>query len=388
MAWDSVHLFECPTRVFYGAGAAQEVGARLQELGASRPLLVTDQGLRRAGSVDHVAEHAHGAGVDVVVYDETAANPTTTNLEEIRELYASNNCDSLIGLGGGSSMDAAKAASALIENGGSIWDYRGKDLVPRPGPPVVCLPTTCGTGADVTFVVVITDPAEHFKVVCAARNLAARVAIVDPNLVMSAPAKVIAATGVDALAHATESYVNTGSDPVLDALNIRAITMIGRSLRAAVKDKDADAIAEMALASTMTGIAFNMNANAIVHAASTPVTAHYNVPHGVANAIFLAEGLDILRPACERKLGEIAAALGENVSALTQDVAARRGIEAIRTLCSDIGLPGTLRAWGLDPADVDIPTLVVDAMKSRNIATNPLPIGAVELEQLYAAVLG
>ena len=110
-------------------------------------------------------------------------------------------------------MDAAKAASALIENGGSIWDYRGKDLVPRPGPPVVCLPTTCGTGAEVTFVVVVTDPAEHFKIVCASRNLAARVALVDPELVLSAPAHVIAATGADALAHAVESYVNVGSDP-------------------------------------------------------------------------------------------------------------------------------------------------------------------------------
>jgi alcohol dehydrogenase len=250
------------------------------------------------------------------------------------------------------------------------------------------MPTTCGTGAEVTFVVVVTDPAEHFKVVCAARNLAARVAIVDPELVLSAPGPVIAATGADALAHATESYVNVGSDPLLDAINIRSIRMIGASLRAAVLEADREAIGQMSLASTMTGVAFNMNANAIVHAASTPVTAHHGVPHGVANAIFLADGLDILRPACETKLAEIAAALGEDTVGLAEPEAARRAIGAIRRLCSDVGLPATLRGWGLDPAQVDVSRLVADAMKSRNITTNPLPVGPPELEELYARVLG
>ena len=388
MAWDSVHAFECPTRVFYGWGASAQAGERLKELGVRRALLVSDPGVRAAGAVDRVAEHAHGAGVDVVVYDRTEPNPTTTNLEEITALYASEGCDGLVGLGGGSSMDAAKAASALLENGGSIWDYRGKDLVPRPGPPVLCLPTTCGTGAEVTFVVVVTDPGEHFKIVCASRNLAARAALVDPELVLSAPPHVIAATGADALAHATESYVNLGSDPLLDSINIRVVRMIGASLRAAVNERDRDAIGQLTLASTMTGIAFNMNANAVVHAASTPVTARHGVPHGVANAIFLPDGLDLLRPACEDKLADVAEALGEDVGGLSAGEAARRAIEAIRALRRDVGLPATLREWGVDPADVNIPTLIEDAMKSRNIATNPRPVGPPELEDLYRAVLG
>ena len=246
---------------------------------------------------------AEAAGVAVQLYTDTAENPTTTNLDEIAALYRAHGCDGIVGLGGGSSLDAAKAASALIENGGSVWDYRGRDLVPRHGPPVICIPTTCGTGAEVTFVVVITDPAEHFKVVCASRNLAATVAIVDPELVMTAPKAIIAATAADALAHATESYLNLGSDPLLDSINIRAIRMIGQNIRKAVHERDADAIAQVSLASCMTGIAFNMNANAVVHAASTPVTAHHGVPHGVANAIFLPPGLDLIRPGCEAKLG-------------------------------------------------------------------------------------
>jgi alcohol dehydrogenase class IV len=388
VAWDSVHLFECPTRVHYGAGAIAGLPAHLAELGLRSVVLVSDPGLLAAGTVDRVREIATAADVTVHAYTETAENPTTANLDEIVALYRREGCDGIIGLGGGSALDAAKASSALIENGGSVWDYRGRDLVPRHGPPVICVPTTCGTGAEVTFVIVITDPGEHFKVVCVSRNLAATIAIVDPELVLTAPRAIIAATGADALAHATESYLNLGSDPLLDAINIRAIRMIGANLRKAVNERDPDAITQVSLASCMTGIAFNMNANAVVHAASTPVTAHHGVPHGVANAIFLPPGLDLIRPACEEKLGEIAEALGEDVGGLSPADAAKRGVEAVRRLCLDCDLPPTLRAWGLDPAAMDIPQLIEDAMQSRNIATNPRPIGPPELAELYEAAQG
>jgi alcohol dehydrogenase class IV len=138
----------------------------------------------------------------------------------------------------------------------------------------------------------------------------------------------------------------------------------------------------------MAGVAFNINANAIVHAASTPVTAHHGVPHGIANGIFMPWGLEVISSACERELGEIAAALGVNVSGLTEAEAAARGIEAIRELMRDVGIPATLREWGLDREAVDIPRLVEDAMKSRNIATNPRPVTADDIAMLYERVLG
>jgi alcohol dehydrogenase len=388
VSWDSVHVFECPTRVYYGLGASAEVGVRLAELAVTKALIVSDSGVAQAGAVDRIAQCIRAAGIDVAVYAGTEQNPTTTNLEEIAARFRHDECDGLVGLGGGSSMDAAKAASVLIENGGSIWDYRGRELVPKPGPPVVSLPTTCGTGAEVTFVVVITDPAKHFKVVCVSRHLASRVAIVDPELVRTAPAHVIAATGADALAHAVESYLNTGSDPLLDSINIRAIRMIAANLSSAVYDRDPEAISQVSLASLMAGVAFNMNANAIVHAASTPVTAHHGVPHGVANAIFMPAGLDFLRPVCEEKLGDIAAALGEQVEGVSISEAAQRAVEAIRSLLRTVELPATLRAWGLDPAEMDIDTLVEDAMKSRNIATNPRPVTREDLAELYRTVAG
>jgi alcohol dehydrogenase len=386
--WEGIHHFHCPTRILFGPGASGQVAEQLASLGCSRPVLVSDPGLAAAGAVDRIAASLRDAGVEPVLYLETHPNPTTDNVGEVARLYREHGCDSLIGLGGGSSMDCAKGAGILIENGGEIADYRGSGKVPNRIPPTICIPTTCGTGAEVTQTTVITDEAARFKIVCVTPSIAPDVALVDPVLVESAPPAVIAATAADALCHAVESYVNLGSDPLLNSLTIAAIGMIGRHLRAGVHERDPEAIAQLTLASTMAGVAFNINANAIVHAASTPVTAHHGVPHGIANGIFMPWGLEMIAPGCERELGEIAAALGADVAGLSDAAAATRCVETIRELLAGVGIPGTLREWGLDPADVDIPRLVEDAMKSRNIATNPKPVTADDIAELYDRVLG
>jgi alcohol dehydrogenase class IV len=388
MAWDAVHLFECPTRVFYGRGAAATAGERLRELGVERPLVVSDPGVAAAGIVDQVAGTLRDAGLEPAVYAETESNPTTQNIAAATALYGEHGCDGLVGLGGGSSMDCAKGTGVELTSGAPIARFVGRDNVPNELPPLVCVPTTCGTGSEVTFVAVITDPDVHFKLVFADRKLGAKAALVDPDLVEAAPPQVIAATGADALAHAVESYVNRGSDPLLGALNIAAIRMIGRNLRVAVETKEPGALEQLMLASTMAGIAFNMNANAIVHAASTPVTAWHGVPHGVANGIFMPPGLEFLAPACQRELREVAEALGEDVSGLSDEQAAGRAVQHIRALLAAIGIPATLREWGIEEADFDIPQLVEDAMKSRNISTNPRPVTPADLEELYRVVLG
>jgi alcohol dehydrogenase len=383
MAWDGVHRFACPTSLRYGRGAAAEVGEQLLALGVTRALLISDPGLVAAGSVARVGSFIEAAGIGLETYTETEPNPTTTNVVNAAELYVSSGCDGIVGLGGGSSMDCAKGVGILVRNGGTIADYRGANLVRERVPPLVCVPTTCGTGSEVTSVAVITDPEVDFKLVVVSPKIAPDVGLVDPDLVSSAPSAVIASTGIDALAHAVES-----SDPVLDALNIAAIRMIGGNLRSAVAAGEPEAIAQVTLASMMAGIAFNINGNAIVHAASTPVTARHHVPHGVANGIFLPPGLDAIRAGCEEKLGAVAEALGEDIAGLSPAAAADLGVQAVRTLCADIGIPATLREWGVDPADVDIPQLVEDAMVSRNIPTNPVPVGPAELTALYLVVVG
>ena len=388
MPWDGVHRFSCTTSLRYGRGAAKEVGQQLAGLGVTRALLISDPGLVAAGSVALVGSWIEASGIGLELYTETEPNPTTTNVHAAAQLYEASGCDGIVGLGGGSSMDCAKGVGIIVRNGGRIGDYRGADLVQRRVPPLVCMPTTCGTGSEVTSVAVITDPDLDFKLVVVSPHIAPDVGLVDPDLVSSAPPAVIASTGIDALAHAVESYVNRGSDPVLDALNIAAIRMIGDNLRSAVSDREPDSIAQVTLASMMAGIAFNINGNAIVHAASTPVTARHHVPHGVANGIFLPAGLHAIRAGCVEKLGAVAEALGEDVTGLSADAAADLGVQAVRALCADIGIPATLREWGVDPAEVDIPRLVEDAMKSRNIPTNPVPVGPDELAALYLVVVG
>jgi choline dehydrogenase len=162
MAWDSVHLFECPTRVFYGRGASAAAGERLRELGVERPLLVSDPGVAAVGIVDRVAGELRRARLDPLVYAETESNPTTRNISQASALYREHGCDGLVGLGGGSSMDCAKGTGLELTSGAPIGRFIGRDNVPNELPPLVCIPTTCGTGSEVTFVAVITDPDVHF----------------------------------------------------------------------------------------------------------------------------------------------------------------------------------------------------------------------------------
>jgi alcohol dehydrogenase class IV len=381
VTWRGIHGFHCPTLVRYGRGAANEVGTHLRNLGVRRALVVSDPGVDAAGIVDGVADAIRTAGLEVVVYASTTSNPTVTNVDEAYALWSGRYCDGVVGLGGGSAMDAAKGVSTVAANGGSILDYTGHDRIPEDLPPLVCVPTTCGTGSEVTFNAVLTDELRRVKLPYVSRRLAPQVALVDPELVEGAPSHVIAATGADALAHAVESYVNLAIDPLIDALCIGAIRMIGRNLRAAV-GHEPEAIDQMTLAATMAGIAFNQNANAIVHAASTPVTARFDIAHGVANAVFMPAGLAFCLPAVPERLAAVAEALGEAP-------APERGVDALRLLLADIGLPGSLRELSIDPDTytASIPAMVEDAMKSRSIRLNPRPVTPADLEELYRAVL-
>lgn len=387
MVWDSVHPFECPTRVFYGWGAAGQIGERLRELGVTRALLVSDPGVERAGHVASVAGAIADAGIDVAIYAGVQPNPTVANIEAGYAVYATERCDGIVGLGGGSAMDAAKGVGVVAANGGDIADYTGREQVPLDLPPLICLPTTCGTGSEVTFNAVITDESRHVKLPYVSRKLAPKVALVDPELVVGAPAGVISSTAADALSHAIECYINTASDPLIDALTIASIRMIGQNLEKGVNDRDRDAIAQLSLASTMAGIAFNMNANAVVHAASTPVTARHNVPHGVANAIFLPAGLRFCIPAVPDRVIDIGRAIGAPIGDLTGEAAAEVAVTALEELFASVGLPASLSAFGVDVSQMDLESLAADAMKSRSVPLNPRPITPEDLVALYREVM-
>lgn len=387
MVWDSVHPFECPTRVFFGWGASAQVGERLAEIGVTKALIVSDPGVERAGHVDAIARAIEAAGVGVARYTGVQPNPTVGNVEDGFAVYAAEGSDGIVGLGGGSAMDAAKGVGVVASNGGNIADFTGREQIPLDLPPLICLPTTCGTGSEVTFNAVITDETRHVKLPYVSRKLAPRAALVDPELVIGAPAGVISSTAADALSHAIECYINTASDPLIDALTIASIRMIGQHLAPAVNERDREAVAQLSLASTMAGIAFNMNANAVVHAASTPVTARHDVPHGVANAIFLPAGLRFCIPAVPDRVAEIGRAIGANLDGLEGEAAAEAAVDALEQLFASVGLPPTLSAFGVDVSQMDLEGLAADAMKSRSVPLNPRPITPDDLVAIYREVM-
>jgi len=387
MVWDGVHPFECPTRVFYGWGAAAQIAGRLNELGVTRALIVSDPGVTAAGIVDAVVETIEAAQLTTFRYTSVQPNPTVRNVEEAFVVWTAHQCDGIVGVGGGSAMDAAKGVGIVAANGGSVVDYTGREQVPLDLPPLICIPTTCGTGSEVTFNAVITDESRHLKLPFVSRKLAPKVALVDPEFVVSAPPHIVASTAADALAHAIECYINTESDPLIDALTIAAIRMIGQHLAPAVNEKNRESIAQLSLASTMAGTAFNMNANAVVHAASTPVTAKHDVPHGVANAIFLPAGLRFCIPAVPGRIAEIGVSLGADLHGLNPTEAAERSVEALSDLLARAGLPASLSAYGVDVSAMDLDGLAADAMKSRSIPINPRPVTPEDLIAIYNEVM-
>ncbi len=387
MVWEGVHPFECPTRVFYGWGAAAQVADRLNELGVTRALIVSDPGVAATGIVDAVVEVIHAAQLTTARYTGVQSNPTVANVDEAFAIWTENECDGIVGVGGGSAMDAAKGVGIVASNGGCVAEYTGREQIPLDLPPLVCIPTTCGTGSEVTFNAVITDDSRHIKLPYVSRKLAPKAALVDPEFVVKAPPHVIASTAADALAHAIECYINTESDPLIDALTIAAIRMIGEHLVPAVTGKNRDSIAHLLLASTMAGVAFNMNANAVVHAASTPVTAKHDVPHGVANAIFLPAGLRFCIPAAAERIAGIGSALGAELKGMDPPAAAEKAVERLSELFAAVGLPATLSAFGVDVSGMDLEGLANEAMKSRSIPINPRPVTPEDLIAIYHEVM-
>ncbi|MHB1415080.1 MAG: iron-containing alcohol dehydrogenase [Chloroflexota bacterium] len=381
-----IYTFQMPARVVFGAEASKMVGDEFRGLGASKVLVVTDQGIRKAGLLDGILESLRRAEMQWAVYDGVQANPTVSCVEEAAALYRKESCDGILGLGGGSSMDTAKAAGVLITNPGKITDYEGRGKVKNQLPPFIAIPTTCGTGAEVTFNAVITDPARSFKFTVNSPLGVPKVAIIDPTLLVNLPGPIVASTGMDALTHAVESYTNLNVQPISDALNIHAIKLIGQHLRPAVANGNLDSIANMVLASAITGMGFTNTALTIVHAMSHPLGARAGLAHGVANALLLPYIMEWNLIGASQRFADVARALGEDTSGLTEMEAAELSVEAVRRLSIDVGIPQTLREVGITP-DM-IPALADDSMLSANIPLNPRRVRRDDIVAIFERALG
>jgi len=369
MVTPDIFTFEAPARLTFGVGAIAKLPELIAGLG-NRALLISDPGVAKAGIVDRVADLLKTAGVTGDAFTQVEPNPSVETVHAAHEMFRRSRATFVVEVGGGSAMDVGKAVGVLAGHGGTILDYEGIGKVPGPGVPVVAIPTTAGTGSEVTVFAVITDRQRKFKMTVGSPHIVPQVAVCDPELTLSMPQPLTAATGMDALTHAIECYVNTVHNPIAKTLALEAIRLIGRSLRAAYANgKDLGARTEMLLASTMAAMAFTRTRLGNVHAMSHPLGAHFDVPHGVANAILLPYVMAWNLIGCTDTYPQVAEALGYRVDGLSPREAAESAVEAVRHLARDVGIPERLRDVGVSREG--IPRMAEDAMKSGNVLVNP-----------------
>lgn len=330
--------FALPTEIQFGMGVAKNIGEEIKNRGYERPLIVTDKGIVSVGLVDIIGGYIKDAGLSYTVFDNTVPNPRDYDCDKGAEYAKRIKADVLIAIGGGSAMDTAKAMATVMTNGKTAREWFDVELETQSAP-VICVPTTCGTGSEVTYNAVITNSETHLKGNIFDTKCAPVLAIVDPDLIKQLPAKLVASTGVDALTHAIEAYVCTISTPITDALAIKAVRLIADNIVKAAKEKNEDALSNVMLASMMAGIAFGNADTAAVHCIAECFGGFYDIPHGVTNSIFLAEVTDFSIPGNPVKYAEVAEALGEKIDGLSNEEAAKKGVEKIRKLCNELEIP-------------------------------------------------
>ena len=308
------YSFAIPTRVEFGEGSIRKVGEEAKALGASRVMLVADKGVIAAGLTAEAEDCLRREGLPFTVFDNIVPNPRDVHCEEGYRAAKEYGADLLVAVGGGSSIDTAKAIGTLLTNGKTVLDWCGAQLLERPITPLIAIPTTAGTGSEVTPFAVITDTKTHSKLNIFDPKAAASVALVDPSTLLKLPAHIMASTGIDALTHAVEAYTCNLANPHTDAYAIYAVGLIVKNLRKAVSKADIESCTGMMLGSTIAGIAFGYSDVAAVHCMAEALGGLYDTPHGVANALFLPVVTEFNIPADVSKHADIARALGVNTT--------------------------------------------------------------------------
>ena len=360
-----------PTDVHFGFGVAASMAEHVARLQGHRVFVVTDPGVRRAGSIDEITTSLEHARIELTIFDNVTADSGSTLIcEGLRELEAFS-ADTVIGVGGGSALDTAKAIAALATNPGSPLDYVGLDRLRVRPLPTIAVPTTAGTGSEVSVWSVFTDDERRLKVAIGGVLLCPPVALCDPALTLRLPPSLTASTGMDALAHAIECYTNKACGPISAALALRAVELIGQHLAAAVTDGSSrEARYGMSLASTLAGIAMNPTRLGLAHALAMPLGSwDLKIPHSIAIAVTLPVVMAFNFTAAPDRFAAVARALGERTDQGSKIQAAERAVSAVARLATAIGIPKGLSAFGLTEHHID--AVVEEAMKSGNVAVNP-----------------
>ena len=383
----NVRAFQTTPRIVIGQGSLNQVGDEVKRLGCRKVMIITDPGLVQTGIVDRTESLLSDAGLSLSHFDGVEPDPRYEIASQAAESTKNADADLIIGIGGGSPLDIAKVASILVTNSQPVSTFFGIDLVPKRGLPLILVPTTAGTGSEVTPIAILSDYGEKLKKGIVSQYLLPSVAVVDPELTLGLPAAVTAATGMDALIHAIEAYTSKNAYPMTDMLSLEAMNLIARNIRTVFTNgSDLAARARMLEGSLLAGMAFANAGVTAVHAFAYPIGAEFHIPHGVANSIMLTPVMEFNILGNLGKFAQIAQALGENVKGLSEQEAAQRSIEAIRTLVTDLRVPRRLGEFGVK--EEHIPSLAEGVMKvTRLLANNPRELTLADAVEIYGRVL-
>lgn len=372
---------------YFGKGAIQHIPEEVTKRQLKKALIVTDKGLEKAGLLAKITDLLDANQLAYEVYDEIVPNPTVAVVKKGIEVYKDSQADYLLALGGGSSMDTAKAIGIIINNPefGDVVSLEGVAPTKNPSVPILAIPTTSGTAAEVTINYVITDEEKKRKFVCVDVHDIPAVAFVDSEMMLGMPKSLAAATGMDALTHAIEGYITKGAWEMTDMLHLKAIEIIAHSLRQSVAG-DLKGREEMALGQYIAGMGFSNVGLGLVHGMAHPLGAWYDTPHGVANAILLPTVMDYNKEYTGEKYRDIAKAMGvAGVDEMTLDEARTAAVEAVRQLGKDVGIPSTLTEVGFKEEDIEL--VAKDALNDVCTGGNPRDTNVEEIIELYRSLL-
>jgi alcohol dehydrogenase class IV len=361
------YKFEVP-EIIFGRGVLNQVGSCARRLGGHKVLLVSDQGLFNAGWVDKVIGSLLHNDMSFIYYDQITPNPKDSEIENGARQYTGNGADVIVGLGGGSAMDAAKGIAILVSNGGRIRDYEGPDKIIRPLPPLVLCPTTCGTGSDVSQFAVITDTRRRSKMTVMSRCIAPDISLTDPDTLSTLPDEYVCSTATDALSHALEAFLSMASTSLTDVHAVKAMRFLSKSIVGAVQERNPDDLENLSRASLHAGMAFSNSLLGIVHALAHPIGGQYDANHGSINAVLLPEVLRFYLPVVTNKLPELAWGFGHFTKG-ELNRSAEMIQDTVEALLDAIGAPRTLRSIGV--AREDLPVIARKALKDICMITSP-----------------
>lgn len=381
----NISKFVAP-EIIFGIGALSQAGESALRLGANKVFVVSDRGVADCGWVEQAAFYLGEAGMEFDVWCDLTSNPKDREVCEGVIKYRESGCDAILAVGGGSPIDTAKAIAILASNGGAIREYEGVNKITRPLPPLVIVPTTAGSGSEVSQFAIIVDSVRKIKMTIVSKSLVPDIAIIDPALLQSKGSRLTAATGADALSHAIESFVSLAATPLTDVQAVSAIRLIANNLRESVACRtNLDAKKDMAMASLQAGLAFSNSILGVTHAMAHQIDGLLDLHHGETNAVLLPYAMEFNLIACADKYSQVARAFGEDVTGMSKWRAAEKAISAVRRLVSDIGITHTLSDMGL--TEGMIPELSANALKDACLITNPRDASMDDIAAIYRLAL-